>query len=135
MNLMKKINCVYSKNKLDFKKYSRSSSCQEIVSYYDIIAKLIKNDIDGIKPSELVVNSYIRKKLIKAVVDADDILYALKNLDGETIDSIKSLVTEAYEGEVLFMLTVIDHKNNKIDVCEDIHSRFDEIVLIEYGQS
>ena len=68
MNLMKRFDCVYTKNKLDFKKYSRSNTYQEVISYYDIIAKLIKNDADGIKPSEYVVNSYIRKKNHKSYI-------------------------------------------------------------------
>jgi hypothetical protein len=132
---MKKIKCVYSKNKLDFKKYSRCSDYQEVVSYYDIIAKLIKNDIDGVKPSEFVVNSYIRKRLIKAIEDSDTILYALKNLDAEAVDSIKSIVCEAYEGEIIFELAIIDAKRNKIDLCEDLASRFNEVINIDYGQS
>ena len=135
MSSMKKINCVYAKNKLDFKKYCKNSSAEEVVSYYDIISKLIKNDIDGIKPSELVINSYIRKKLFKAVTDSDYILYALKNLDGETVDSIRSLITEVYESEIVFMLTIVNHKKNGVEVPEEIVSRFDEVVLIEYGQS
>ncbi len=135
MSSMKKIKCVYSKNKLDFKKYSRCSDYQEVVSYYDIIAKLIKNDIDGVKPSEFVVNSYIRKRLIKAIEDSDTILYALKNLDAEAVDSIKSIVCEAYEGEIIFELAIIDAKRNKIDLCEDLASRFNEVINIDYGQS
>ena len=135
MSSMKKIKCVYSKNKLDFKKYSRCSDYQEVVSYYDIIAKLIKNDIDGVKPSEFVVNSYIRKRLIKAIEDSDTILYALKNLDTEAVDSIKSIVCEAYEGEIIFELAIIDAKRNKIDLCEDLASRFNEVINIDYGQS
>lgn len=135
MNSMKKIKCVYSKNKLDFKKYTRCSDYQEVVSYYDIIAKLIKNDIDGVKPSEFVVNSYIRKKLIKAIEDSDTILYALKNLDIEAVDSIKSIVCEAYEGEIIFELAIIDAKRNKIDLCDDLVSRFNEVINVDYGQS
>jgi hypothetical protein len=132
---MKKINCVYAKNKLDFKKYCKNSSAEEVVSYYDIISKLIKNDIDGIKPSELVINSYIRKKLFKAVTDADYILYALKNLDGETVDSIRSLVTEIYENEIIFTLTIVNCKKNSVEISDEISSRFDEVVLVEYAQS
>lgn len=131
MNLMKRFDCVYTKNKLDFKKYSRSSDYQEVISYYDIIAKLIKNDIDGVKPSEYVVNSYIRKKIIKAVTDSNEILYALKNLDTETIESLKSLVTESNQGEISFNLIVIDSKKSKVDIEEDLQSKFNDVVFIE----
>jgi hypothetical protein len=132
---MKKIKCVYSKNKLDFKKYSRCSDYQEVVSYYDIIAKLIKNDVDGVKPSDFVINSYIRKKLIKAIEDSDTILYALKNLDSDAIDSIRTIASEVYEGEIIFELAIIDAKKNKIEICEDLSSRFTEVITVEYGQS
>lgn len=128
---MKRFDCVYTKNKLDFKKYSRSSDYQEVISYYDIIAKLIKNDIEGVKPSEYVVNSYIRKKIIKAITDSDEILYALKNLDTETIESLKSLVLENNQGEISFNLIVIDSKKSKIDIEEDLHSKFNDVVFIE----
>jgi len=128
---MKQFDCVYTKNKLDFKKYSRSSDYQEVISYYDIIAKLIKNDIDGVKPSEYVVNSYIWKKIIKAVSDSNKILYALKNLDHETIESLKSLVLENNQGEITFNLIVIDSKKSKVDIEEKLQSKFNDIFFIE----
>ena len=47
------------------------------------------------------------KKIIKAVTESDDVLYALKNLDGETVEAIKSLITEAHEGEIEYKLIII----------------------------
>ena len=128
---MKKFDCVYAKNKLDFKKFSRSSNYQEVISYYDVIAKLVKNDVEGIRPSEYVVNSYIRKKIIKAVTESDDVLYALKNLDGETVEAIKSLINEAHEGDIEYKLIIIDSKKTITDISEDITCQFSEIVFIE----
>jgi hypothetical protein len=128
---MKRFDFVHAKNKLDFKKFSRNCEYQEVISYYDIIAKLIKNDIDGTKPNEYVVNSYIRKKIIKAVTESADILYALRSLDIETIDAIKSLVMDSYDGEIEYKLIIIDSKKNNIDIEEDFYSRFTEIVFVE----
>jgi len=128
---MKKFDCVYAKNKLDFKKFSRNCDYQEVISYYDVIAKLVKNDVDGIKPSEYVVNSYIRKKILKAVTDSNSILYALKNLEVSTIQSIKSLVSEASSSDIEYTLIIIDSKKSKPDVDEDISGMFDEIVFVE----
>jgi len=128
---MKKFDCVYAKNKLDFKKFSRSSNYQEVISYYDVIAKLVKNDVDGIRPSEYVVNSYIRKKIIKAVTESEDVLYALKNIDSETIEAIRSLINESYQGDIEYKLIVIDSKKTGADIGDDITSMFDEIVFIE----
>lgn len=128
---MKKFDCVYAKNKLDFKKFSRNSSYQEVISYYDVIAKLVKNDVDGSRPSEYVVNSYIRKKIIKAISESDDILYALKNIDKETIDAIRSLINEAHDGDVEYKLIIIDSKKSKSDIDEEVSLLFNEILFIE----
>jgi hypothetical protein len=128
---MKRFDCVYAKNKLDFKKYSRCNSYKEVISFHDIIAKLIKNDIDGIKPSDYVVNSYIRKKIIKALSDSNEILYALKNLDSETIESLKALILENNDGDICFNLIVIDSKKTKNDIEEDIQIKFNGIFFIE----
>lgn len=117
---MKIINCIYSKNKLDFKKYLKSTKFDDVISFYDIIAKIIKNDnIKSVKPSDIVINSYIRKKIIKTISDEKNeiILYALKNLDLETIKEIKSLIKENYKGrkKIKFNLIVIKYKNNLPD--------------------
>ena len=56
---MKIINCVYSRNKLDFKKFSKNAVYDDVISYHDIITKLIKNDNKSDKPSLFVVNLYI----------------------------------------------------------------------------
>jgi hypothetical protein len=128
---MKKFDCVYAKNKLDFKKFSRSCDYQEVISYYDVIAKLVKNDADGIKPSEYVVNSYIRKKIMKAVSESDSVLYALKNLDASTIEAIKSLVNEACLHDIEYTLIIIDSKKSKLEISEEISNMFNEIVFVE----
>jgi hypothetical protein len=128
---MKKFDCVYAKNKLDFKKFSRSCDYQEVISYYDVIAKLVKNDADGIKPSEYVVNSYIRKKIIKAVSESDSILYALKNLDAPTVEAIKSLANDACLHDIEYTLIIIDSKKSKLEISEEISNMFNEIVFVE----
>ena len=88
----KRFDCIYVKNKIDFKKYTKVNEYQEIISFYDIISKLTKGDDQGLKPSEYVVNSYITKRLSKALCESNSILYAIKNLDHDTVDSIKSLI-------------------------------------------
>ena len=128
---MKKFDCVYAKNKLDFKKFSRSCDYQEVISYYDVIAKLVKNDADGIKPGEYVVNSYIRKKIMKAVSESDSVLYALKNLDASTIEAIKSLANEACLHDIEYTLIIIDSKKSKLEISEEISNMFNEIVFVE----
>lgn len=126
---MKIINCVYSRNKLDFKKFSKNSSYDDVISYHDIITKLIKNDNKSDKPSPFVVNSYIRKKIVKAVTDENisTILYALKNLDIETVQHIRSLIQENYSGKLQMNLIVIKHKKNTFTVDESFNVEFNKI--------
>jgi hypothetical protein len=126
---MKTVNCVYSRNKLDFKKFSKNATFDDVISYHDIITKLIKNDNKSDKPSPLVVNSYIRKKIVKAVTDDNisTILYALKNLDIETVQHIKSLIQENYQGKLQFNLIVIKHKKNLLEIDSSFNEEFNKI--------
>jgi len=118
---MKKINFIYSRNKLDFKKFSRMSEYDDIISYHDIITKLVKNDDDNDRPSEWVINSYLRRKIIKSMADAtiNKILYALKELNIETIESIISLMRESSSTtDIELNLTIIQHKKFKPDYID-----------------
>lgn len=126
---MKIINCVYTRNKLDFKKYSKNSDNHDIVSFHDIITKLVKNDINSNKPSTLVINSYIRKRLIKALTDDDvtKILYALKNLNVDTIDYIKDLINDVYEGKIKYNLIIVKNKKLNINLNDDFANCFNTI--------
>lgn len=116
---MKKVNFVYSRNKLDFKKFTKTSEYDDVVSYHDIITKLVKNDKSNERPSEFVVNSYLRKKIVKAMTDENShrIIYALKDLNPDIINAIRGLMIECHPGETEFNLTVIQHK--KLSFCED----------------
>ena len=130
---MKIINCVYSRNKLDFKKFSKNAVYDEGISDHDIITKLIKNDNKSDKPSPFVVNSYIRKKIVRAVTDGNvsTILYALKNLDLETVQHIKSLIQENYIGKLQMNLIVIKHRKNDFVIDDSFNVEFDKITFKE----
>ncbi len=130
---MKIINCVYSRNKLDFKKFSKNAVYDDVISYHDIITKLIKNDNKSDKPSPFVVNSYIRKKIVRAVTDGNvsTILYALKNLDLETVQHIKSLIQENYIGKLQMNLIVIKHRKNDFVIDDSFNVEFDKITFKE----
>lgn len=116
---MKRINFVYSRNKLDFKRYVKLTDYDDIISYHDIVTKLVKNDDDNDKPSEYVVNSYLRKKIIKTITDeiSCNIVYALRDLSTDTIDSICNLMKSFYKGSepINFELTIVSHKRLEID--------------------
>lgn len=113
----KVVNFVYSRNKLDFKKFTKASNFSDIVSYHDIITKLVKNDKSNDKPSEIVVNSYLRKKILKVMTDESslNIVYALKDLDLDVMESIKDLMSEYWDYELSFNLIIIEHKKLEID--------------------
>ena len=122
----KRFDCIYVKNKIDFKKYTKVNEYQEIISFYDIISKLTKGDDQGLKPSEYVVNSYITKRLSKALCESNSILYAIKNLDHDTVDSIKSLIiknTECIQFNLIFP--------NKEEIDSGLCTKFTKVFYIK----
>jgi hypothetical protein len=132
---MKKLFCIYSRNKLDFKKYAKSINYDDTINYNDIISKLIKNDINNIKPSVVVVNSYIRKKIQKSFSNEKSkcILYALKNLEKDTINSIKELILDFHSEEYeinLIILNPIKFKFNGENYTE-VLNQFNNVKYIE----
>ena len=124
---MKEVNFIYSRNKLDFKKFSKMSEYDDIISYHDIITKLVKNDDDNDRPSEWVVNSYLRRKIIKTMGDSaiNKVIYALKELNIETIESIISLMRNSInDNELELNLTIIQHKKFKPEVVDEQEFKF-----------
>ena len=127
MAQQKRFDCMYVKNKIDFKKYSKINEYQEIISFYDIISKLTKGDEGGFKPSEYVVNSYITKRVSKALCDSNSILYAIKNLDHDTVDSIKSLIEKCSNECVQFNLIVLE----KDEIDNQLCTKFTNVFYIK----
>ena len=133
---MKKVSFIYSRNKLDFKKYSKITEYDDIISYHDIITKLVKNDDDNDRPSEIVVNTYLRKKILKAMTDENvgHVIYALKELDVSTIKSIIEIMEDYNSSEDLSVkLIVIKHKKFSVEIDKDgeINSIFSDISFSE----
>lgn len=135
-NNMKKVSFIYSRNKLDFKKYSKITKYDDIISYHDIITKLVKNDDYNDRPSEIVVNTYLRKKILKAMTDekVGHVIYALKELDVSTINSIIEIMENYNSSDDLSVkLVVIKHKKFSVDIDKDseINSVFSDIIFSE----
>lgn len=134
---MKIVNFIYSRNKLDFKKYTKDINYNDVISYHDIITKLIKNDKNNEKPSENVVNTYMIRKIIRSVsTEADSIiLYALSDINSDTINSICELMQSHTESEIIFNFTIITHKKFNISQEEfDILRDIDYIKNIEIAE-
>ena len=133
---MKKVSFIYSRNKLDFKKYYKITEYDDIISYHDIITKLVKNDDYNDRPSEIVVNTYLRKKILKAMTDekVGHVIYALKELDVSTISSIIEIMEDYNSSDDLSVkLVVIKHKKFSVDIDKDseINSVFSDIIFSE----
>ncbi len=130
---MKKVCCIYSRNKLDFKKYAKANKYDDVINYNDIISKLIKNDVNSVKPSKIIINTYIRKKLQKALENekSNNILYALKTLESFTIDSIRNLISVFYQGEYELNLIILNLDKIKVEISDDFKEEFNEIFYIK----
>ena len=121
-NKDKLITFVYGKNKLDFKKYIKTvnGSNVDVISFHDIVTKLIKNDSNNDRPSDIVVNSYLRKKILKSINDnsVDNIIYALKDIESNVIESIHKLFkSECRIAQVKseYEIIIINHKKINIE--------------------
>ena len=123
--MQKKIYCVYSHNKLDFKKYVKSANYDDVISFHDIITKLVKNDVDSNKPSTFIINSYIRKKLNRAIGnDSHTILYAIKEIHLDTIIHIKDLVEQLQGVEYKYELVIVNKHKMKYELTDGISNEF-----------
>ncbi len=127
----KEIVYIYSRNKLDFKKYIKIKKHADVINYNDIISKLTKNDINNDKPSDIVINSHLRKKIIKALnSDNTTILYALKTLTIDTILSINILMQEINDSDFNINLVILNEDKIKIEIDEEFLSYFKTINYI-----
>ena len=123
--MQKKIYCVYSHNKLDFKKYVKSANYDDVISFHDIITKLVKNDVNSNKPSTFIINSYIRKKLNRAIGnDSHTILYAIKEVELDTILHIKDLVEQLQGIEYKYELVIVNKHKMKYELTDGISNEF-----------
>lgn len=126
---MKVVNFIYSRNKLDFKKYSKTVDYTDVISYYDIITKLIKNDKNNERPSEQVINTYLIRKIEKSVSrEADSIiLYAISEIEYNMIVSICELIQSYTNIDIIFNFKIINHK--KFNISDD---ELNELNTIDY---
>jgi len=123
--MSRRIYCVYSHNKLDFKKYVKSSEYDDVISFHDIITKLVKNDIDSNKPSTFIINSYIRKRLIRAINNESSIiLYAIKSMNIDTIIHIKELVCQLSDLDYGYELVIVNHHKMDVELTDELSDEF-----------
>ena len=123
--MQKKIYCVYSHNKLDFKKYVKSANYDDVISFHDIITKLVKNDVNSNKPSTFIINSYIRKKLNRAIGnDSNTILYAIKEIELDTILHIKDLVEQLEGFGYKYELVIVNQHKMSYELTDGISNEF-----------
>ena len=70
-----KFNFVYSKDSLALRKVLSDLSSDCCISYQDIFNKLTKNDVYSTEPADVVVNSFLIKKLEKKLISEHQNLY------------------------------------------------------------
>lgn len=136
---MKKVNFIYSRNKLDFKKFLKEFEYDEVISYYDIVTKLIKNDKNNDKPSENVINTYIIRKIFKILSSEDNsvILYAISEINENLLNSICKLMIEKSNTSIEFNFITLCNKKFNITCEENIllenNKYIENIKVIEYN--
>lgn len=112
-----KFTFIYGKNALETKTFLKNVSGDiECINYIDIYNKLSKNDYYQIEPSNLVVSSYLCKKLNNAIIknDSNSIYYVLEKLEPIVINRIKDHVFSITDKKIKFHLLVSEEATELI---------------------
>lgn len=113
-------NFVYSKDSLGLRKVLSEVDPDCCISYQDVFNKLTKNDVYSTEPADVVVNSFLIKKLEKELIcGRDNIYYVISNLDDEVIENVKHFVTDYIEN-VSFYLYVVNQLEAESNLFKDI---------------
>lgn len=114
---MVSVNLLYKKDSFLYKQEMfKHFPFTQIIDYNNIISKLMKKDNLKVRPKEEIVSLEIFNELDKIFskkVDNNLILYIIKNLKVDVIDSIKSvlsILSERYNKEFELCLSVDDPK-------------------------
>lgn len=115
-----KFNFVYSKDSLALRKVMDGVQSECCISYQDIFNKLTKNDIYSTEPADVVVNSFLIKKLEKELCNNhDNLFYIISNLDNEIIENVKHFVREY---DILeFNLYVVNEEDAYCDLFDQVY--------------
>lgn len=111
------IECVWYSSRKDFIKFSKSNDCYDnVIDHHAISSKLSKSDVHGAEPPDAVIGIHIIKQLTEALVstpekkqpDKKKILYVIKNLNLETVSTLKELISSIHITSYKFNLIIIN---------------------------
>lgn len=115
-----KFNFVYSKDSLALRKVLSDLSSDCCISYQDIFNKLTKNDVYSTEPADVVVNSFLIKKLEKELIgEHQNLYYIISNLENEVIENVKHFVKDYAEAE--FFLYIVNEEDLSCDLFDEIY--------------
>lgn len=113
-------NFVYSKDSLALRKVLSDLSSDCCISYQDIFNKLTKNDVYATEPADIVVNSFLIKKLEKELIsEHKNLYYIISNLENEVIENVKHFVKDYIKAE--FFLYIVNDENLSCDLFNEIY--------------
>lgn len=127
------VDCAWYLSRKDFVKFTKNYSEHDfVIDYHAIITKLSKSDIHNAEPPSTVVGLHLVKQL-NEILEKDmpkiRLLYTLKNLDIETVETLKEFISNSTEKSVEFNLYII----NRIDYPKrGVLSQFDTVKFIDY---
>lgn len=115
-----KFNFVYSKDSLALRKVLSDLSSDCCISYQDIFNKLTKNDVYSTEPADVVVNSFLIKKLEKELIsEHQNLYYIISNLENEVIENVKHFVKDYIDAE--FFLYIVNEEDLSCDLFDEIY--------------
>jgi hypothetical protein len=127
------IDCVWYSNRRDFVKFLKTADLYEsVIDYAAINLKLSKSDPEGTQPPDTIIGLH----LVKGIQDAKNnnkskLLYVIKNLNVETIETVSDMFCSIYEIEEeqlsisLFIINRDDYPG------KSVLSKFDSVKFIE----
>ena len=127
------VDCAWYLSRKDFLKFTKHYNEHDfVVDYHAIITKLSKSDIHNAEPPATVVGLHLVKQL-NEILEKDmpkiRLLYTLKNLDIETIETLKEFISNSTEKSVEFNLYII---NRIYYPKRGVLSQFDTVKFIDY---
>jgi hypothetical protein len=126
------IDCVWYSNRRDFVKFLKTADLYEsVIDYAAINLKLSKSDPEGTQPPDTIIGLH----LVKGIQDAKNnnkskLLYVIKNLNVETIETVSDMFCSIYEIEEeqlsisLFIINRDDYPG------KSVLSKFDSVKFI-----
>jgi hypothetical protein len=127
-------NCVYHHKAIKVKKYLKTiKEFDDIINYMEIANKLTKNDYYSKEPSDIVINSYLIKYLIKSLLKNENknIYYVFSEIDIDIINSLKTYLDSILPFEIDIVYNLHIGTEDRKDLSQEITNEFEDIIDIK----